>query len=263
MRRGQPDRADTSPHPTTIRIDPRVTPGSADAAELERRVEQVGSGGARAAVLGVSDGLVTNVSLILGLAGASVSASSVRLAAFASLIAGALSMAAGEWISVRSQVDLYRGVIDEIRHLVARNPQLVLHELSSRLEHAGFGRSTAQVASTELPLDEPRFMRFTARTVFGLDPDQVGSPWTAAVSSLLLFALGALMPLLPWFFTKGQPAAIWSVGVTAVASVLVGVFVARSSGRSALTGAVRQTGIVAFAAAATYGIGAAFGGVVG
>lgn len=257
------ERGESSPRPTTIPIDPRVAPGGADAAELERRVEQVGSGGARAAVLGVSDGLVTNVSLILGLAGASVSASSVRIAGFASLVAGALSMAAGEWISVRSQVDLYHGVIAEIRRLVSHNPQLVLHELSTRLEHAGFGRATAQVASTELPLDEPRFMRFTARTVFGLDPEQVGSPWTAASSSLALFALGALMPLLPWFFTHGTPAAVWSVCVTAAASVLVGVFVARSSGRNAWLGALRQTGIVAFAAAATYGIGALFGGVVG
>jgi VIT1/CCC1 family predicted Fe2+/Mn2+ transporter len=201
--------------------------------------------------------------LILGLAGASVTASSVRLAAFASLIAGAVSMAAGEWISVRSQVELYQGVIAEIRALVARNPQLILHELAERLEAAGLGRATAQVASTELPLDEPRFMRFTARTVFGVDPDQVGSPWTAAVSSLLLFALGALVPLLPWFVAHGPVAVGWSVGLTVVASVLVGAIVARSSGRRPLTGALRQAAIVAFAAAVTYGIGAAFGGTVG
>ncbi len=258
-----PPRGRTPVRPTTIPIDRRAGDVHGDAARLSRRVEQVGSGGARAAVLGVSDGLVTNVSLILGLAGANAAASSVRLAAFASLVAGALSMAAGEWISVRSQADLYRGVISEIRRLVAHNPQLVLHELSSRLETAGLGRATAQVASTELPLDEPRFMRFTARTVFGLDPDQVGSPWTAATSSLLLFATGALAPLLPWFFTRGRAAALWSVAVTAVASVLVGVIVARSSGRDPVRGAARQTGIVALAAAVTYGIGAAVGGVVG
>jgi VIT1/CCC1 family predicted Fe2+/Mn2+ transporter len=249
--------------PTGIRIDPRATDSEADAAELARRVEQVGSGGARAAVLGVSDGLVTNVSLILGLAGAGAAASSVRLAAFASLVAGALSMAAGEWISMRSQVELYRGVIDEIHQLVARNPRLVLRELAGRLEGAGLGRSTAQVASTELPLDEPRFVRFTARTVFGLDPDQVGSPWTAAFSSLLLFGVGALVPLLPWFFTHGGRAAIWSMALTALASVLVGAFVSRSGGRNPAAGALRQTGIVAFAAAVTYGIGTAVGGVVG
>ncbi len=249
--------------PTTIPIDPRGGEVSGDAARLSRRVEQVGSGGARAAVLGVSDGLVTNLSLILGLAGAGVSATSVRLAAFASLVAGSLSMAAGEWISVRSQAELYRGVVADIRRLVAHNPRLVLHELSSRLESAGLGRATAQVASTELPLDEPRFMRFTARTVFGLDPDQVGSPWTAATSSLLLFAVGALAPLLPWFFAGGRAATLSSVAVTALASVLVGVIVARSSGNDALRGAARQTGIVAAAAAVTYGIGAAFGSVVG
>jgi len=248
--------------PWRTAIEPRVTDAARDAAELEQRVEQVASGGARAAVLGVSDGLVTNVSLILGLAGASVSASSVRLAAFASLIAGAMSMAAGEWISVRSQVELYHGVIDEIRQLVARNPKLMLREVAQRLEAAGIGRDTADTASAELPLDEPRFLTFTTRTVFGLDPGQVGSPWTAALSSLLLFAVGALVPLLPWFFTRGGAAAGLSVGLTAVASVIVGAVVARSSGRKPWAGAARQTAIVAFAAAVTYGIGALFGSAV-
>ena len=243
-------------------IEPRVADDRRDAAELRQRVEQVASGGARAAVLGVSDGLVTNVSLILALAGADVSASSVRLAAFASLVAGAMSMAAGEWISVRSQVELYGGVIDEIGLLVSRNPRLVLREVADRLEAAGVGRATAQTASTELPLDEPRFLRFTSRTVFGLDPDQVGSPWTAATSSLVLFALGAAVPLVPWFFTEGDAAAGLSVVLTAVASVAVGVVVARSAGRSRLVGAARQTAIVAFAAAVTYGIGALFGSTV-
>ena len=232
---------------------------TSDTAELDKRVNQVSSGGARAAVLGVSDGLVTNVSLILGLAGAGASASSVRLAGFASLIAGALSMAAGEWISVRSQVELYESVLSDVRRLVARNPRLVLRELTDRLEHAGLGRSTAQVASTELPLDEPRFLRFTARTVFGVDPDQLGSPWTAAVTSLLLFALGAAVPLLPWFFGRGATAAGWSVGLTMAASLLTGAVVSRSSGRHAGYGVVRQALIVAAAAGATYGIGLAFG----
>lgn len=243
----------------TARAEPAVT---ADTEHLERRIEQVSSGGARAAVLGVSDGLITNVSLILGLAGADASASSVRLAGFASLVAGALSMAAGEWISVRSQVELYQSVLSGVRRLVADNPRLVLRELTDRLEHAGFGRSTAQLASTELPLDEPRFLRFTARTVFGVDPDQFGSPWTAAMTSLVLFALGAVVPLMPWFFTGGVTATLLSIGLTVAASVVAGSFVSRSSGRHAAHGALRQALIVAAAAGATYGIGLAFGATV-
>ena len=114
------------------------------------------------------------------MAGADASASAVRLAAFASLLAGAVSMAAGEWVSVKSQVELYSGLLDELRRLVHSDPGLVLDELTERLEEAGFARSTAQQASTELPLDEDRFLRFTSATVFGLDPNELGSPMTAA-----------------------------------------------------------------------------------
>src|SRR4051794_37837875 len=192
--------------PVRIPIERRATDPAADAADLTRRVAQVSRGAARAAVLGVSDGLVTNICLILGVAGAQASAGSVRLAGFASLIAGAFSMAAGEWVSVRSQVELYGGLIGELRRLVSRNPRLVLDEMASHLEAAGFGRETAQIASTELPLDEPRFLRFASTTLFGLNPDELGSPMVAAMTSLGLFAAGALVPLLPWFFTSGGGA---------------------------------------------------------
>ena len=104
-------------------------------------------------------------------------------------------MAAGEWVSVRSQVELFGGLLDQLRRLVSRNPRLVLDELSTHLEAAGFGRETARAASTELPLDEPRFLRFTATTLFGINPDELGSPVTAALSSLSWFAAGALVPL--------------------------------------------------------------------
>src|SRR4051812_31216271 len=180
--------------PFRVPIAARTVDAGGDAAELAARVRQVSRGGARAAVLGANDGLVTNVCLILAVAGADASASSVRLAGFASLLAGALSMAAGEWVSVRSQVELYTGLLAELRSLVQRDPELVLDELSDRLEGAGFGRATAQLASTELPLDEPRFLRFTANTVFGIDPEELGSPRTAAATSLVLFAAGAFVP---------------------------------------------------------------------
>ncbi|HEV8296000.1 MAG TPA: VIT1/CCC1 transporter family protein [Acidimicrobiales bacterium] len=245
--------------PTRIPIAPRVTDAASDAATLASRVSQVARGGARAAVLGVNDGLVTNICLILAVAGADASASNVRLAGFASLVAGALSMAAGEWVSVRSQVELYSGALDELRTLVARNPKLILDELSTRLEAAGFGRETAQIASTELPLDEPRFLRFTATTLFGLNPDELGSPSIAAASSLSLFAAGALVPLIPWSFTSGGAATGLSILLTAAASLLVGGVVSRSGGRSVGAGAARQLAIVVAAAAVTYGIGKLFG----
>ena len=245
--------------PTRVGPQAEVVDRESDAAILARRAAQVTRGAARAAVLGVSDGLVTNVCLILAMAGADASPSSVRLAGFASLIAGALSMAAGEWVSVRSQVDLYTGILGELRALVQRDPELILDEVADRLEHAGFGRETAQVASTELPLDEPRFLRFASTSIFGIDPDELGSPMTAALSSLALFALGAFVPLAPWLVAEGFAAAMTSLALAALMSVAVGTFVARSSGRSALVGSARQLTIVAGSAAVTYGIGTLFG----
>jgi VIT1/CCC1 family predicted Fe2+/Mn2+ transporter len=249
---------------TPARVGPSVpdVDRAADAAALARRAAQVTRGGARAAVLGVSDGLVTNVCLILGVAGADASASSVRLAGLASLLGGALSKAAGEWVSVRSQVELYTGLIGELRSLVARDPELILDEVTDRLEEAGFGRATAQLASTELPLDEPRFLHFTAANLFGIDPNELGSPMTAALSSLVLFALGAFVPLAPWLFAHGGGATLVSLALTVVASVAVGSVVSRLSDREWWRGAVRQLVIVAVSATVTYGIGKLFGATV-
>lgn len=244
---------------TRVGPPPATVDRAADTERLARRAAQVTGGAARAGVLGVSDGLVTNVCLILAVAGADADASAVRLAAFASLVAGAVSMAAGEWVSVRSQVELAHGLAAELRDLVQRDPEVVLDEVATRLERAGFGRETAQVASTELPLDEPRFLRFTSRTLFGIDAEEQGSPMTAAVTSLALFAVGAFVPLAPWLFAEGGGATIASVVVTAVASVVVGAFVSRSSGRPATVGAARQLLIVAVSSAVTYGIGVLFG----
>jgi VIT1/CCC1 family predicted Fe2+/Mn2+ transporter len=233
-----------------------------DAGALEARITQVVRGAARAAVLGVNDGLVSNVCLILAVAGAHASRSAVRLAGFASLIAGALSMAAGEWISVRSQVELFEGILGRLRGLVRRDPEMILDQLTDRLEAAGIARDTAQKASTELPLDEPRFLRFCANTLFGLNPDELGSPMTAALTSLGYFSAGALVPLFPWFVTEGTAAKLLSVGLTAVASLAVGAVVGRSSDRPPFRAALRQLAIVVAASAVTYGIGAIFGTAV-
>lgn len=252
----------TEPRPMRVAIDRHAADPASDAAELTARVAQVARGGARAAVLGVNDGLVTNVCLILGLAGADASASSVRLAGFASLLAGCLSMAAGEWVSVRNQVELYKSLLGEVRRLVARNPKLVLEQLSSHLEATGFGRATAQTAAAELSLDEERFLDFTARALFGINIDELGSPLTAATTSLTYFAGGALVPLMPWFFTQGASAAALSIGLTALASLVFGGIVARFSDRPAMLGALRQLGIVVGAAAITFGVGRLFGTTV-
>ena len=210
-------------------------------------------------MLGANDGLVTNLCLILAIAGASATPPAVRLAGFASLIAGAFSMAAGEWVSVSSHKELAVGLLAELRRLIARNPKLVLDELTTQLVDDGFAEDTAMQASTELPLDEDRFLNFTARTVFGVNPDELGSPVTAASSSFALFSIGALIPLAPWFFTSGAAAVGTSVVLTGLASLFIGGLVSRSSGNSTIFGAVRQLAIVVLASGITYGIGALFG----
>ena len=245
--------------PTHIPIDPTVRDANADTYALRRKAQQVARGGARAAVLGANDGLVTNLCLILAVAGANAAPSSVRLAGFASLVAGAFSMAAGEWVSVSSHRELAVGLLDELRRLIARNPKLVLGELTAQLIEDGFADDTAAQASTELPLDEDRFLNFTARTMFGVNPNELGSPLTAATNSLVLFAVGALIPLAPWFFTSGAAAVGTSIVLTAAASLFIGALVSRSSGNSSFAGAARQLVIVALASAITYGIGALFG----
>jgi VIT1/CCC1 family predicted Fe2+/Mn2+ transporter len=248
-----------SGRPIHIPIEPAVRDAAADTASLRRKAEQVSRGGVRAAVLGANDGLVTNLCLILAIAGASATPSAVRLAGFASLIAGAFSMAAGEWVSVSSHKELAVGLLAELRRLIARNPKLVLDELTTQLVDDGLAEDTAMQASTELPLDEDRFLNFTARTVFGVNPDELGSPVTAASSSFALFSIGALIPLAPWFFTSGAAAVGTSVVLTGLASLFIGGLVSRSSGNSTILGAARQLAIVVLASGITYGIGALFG----
>lgn len=251
------------PHPPyTTRAEPRTTDPVADAAELRARAAAVNRGAARAAVLGINDGLVTNVCLILGVIGASGDAGAVRIAGLASLIAGAFSMAAGEWISVRSQVELYHGVVAELRRLTSRNPRLVLDELAESLSDQGLATDTAHRVSAELPLDGDRFIEFSARNLFGVDPGELGSPWVAAWSSLALFSVGALVPLLPWLVTQGAVALTVSVVATALVSMVVGGWVAQSADRPRWAGALRQLGIVVAASAVTYGIGQLFGTAV-
>ena len=149
-----------------------------------------------------------------------------------------------------------------MRRLTIRNPRLVLDELSTSLTDQGVAADTAHRVANELPLDEERFVEFSTRNLFGIDPSELGSPWVAAWSSLLLFAVGAIVPLAPWFLTEGATAVIVSVTATALASMVVGGWVSRSSGRPVWTGAVRQLGIVIAASAVTYGIGELFGTAV-
>lgn len=236
-----------------------------DSQLLAERTAQVQRGGARAAVLGVNDGLVSTVSLILGVAAAGASASAVLTAGFAGLVAGAVSMAAGEWISVQSQVDLFNGILSDLKMLIKRDKQLLVDQIEENFEEAGVGKKTAKSAAKELASNNQQVYDVYSTRVMGLNPDELGSPWVAAFSSFGLFTVGALAPLAPWFFAdESAPIYMWlSIVLTGLGSLIAGGYVGKTSGLGAVKGAIRQLLIVLFASAVTYGIGYMFGVTVG
>jgi VIT1/CCC1 family predicted Fe2+/Mn2+ transporter len=230
-----------------------------DSEVLAKRALQVQRGGARAAVLGVNDGLVSTLCIVLGVAGAGATTHSVLLAGFAGVIAGAVSMAAGEWISVRSQVELFSGVLHDIRRLIGEDRPLLVDQIADSLSKTGHEDATAEKAAKEIAENDHHLMEAYARQVMGFNPDELGSPWVAAISSFVLFTVGALAPISPWFFGGGA-LAIWeSVVFTALGSLIVGGYISSSSGKHIVRGALRQFGIVVLASAVTYGVGYLFG----
>ena len=234
-----------------------------DAAILERRAAEIQRGGARAAVLGVNDGLVSTLCIVLAVAGAGAVSDAVLLAGFAGLIAGAISMAAGEWISVKSQVELFEGVLDDLKHMIAHDRPLLQDNLEESLTEDGYSPATAKSAAEEIVDHDEKFFDIYASHVMGMNPDELGSPWVAAGSSFALFTLGALAPLGPWFFTNGMFAVFLSIIFTGIGGLLVGAYVAKTSGKSISYGALRQLGIIVFASVVTYGVGYLFGTTVG
>lgn len=230
-----------------------------DSQILARRAAQVQRGGARAAVLGINDGLVSVLCIVLGVAAAGADQQAVLLAGFAGLVAGAFSMSAGEWISVKAQVQLFEGVLEDLRKMIKRDKTLLMENLRDHLVDDGYEKKTASEATVQLATKNEVFYTTYAEQVVGINPDELGSPWVAAFSSFALFVVGALAPLAPWFFIDGQSAVIISITLTALASLVVGGYVANSSGKRIVVGALRQLGIVIFASAITYGIGYLFG----
>jgi VIT1/CCC1 family predicted Fe2+/Mn2+ transporter len=223
------------------------------------RHRQFTSGWARAAIFGASDGLVTNVSLILGFAGASPGHSVVRLAGLAGLVAGAFSMASGEYLSMVSQRELYEREIDVERRALATYPAAEQAELRSIFVSRGIDPDLAERMSVELMKDPETALRAHTREELGIDPSAIGSPWRAALSSLWSCAFGALIPLLPWLITSGGNPIGWSIAASAVAAVAMGGTVGVFTQRGFLRGGVRQLAITAIAATVTWSVGHAVG----
>ena len=225
----------------------------------EHHHRNVKGGSARAAVFGISDGLVSNVSLILGVAGANSSSGVVRLAGLAGLVGGAFSMAAGEYVSMQAQKELLEHELDMERTEIARRPENERRELVQIYRSRGIDAELAEDLATEMHRDPHLALQTHAREELGIDPEALGSPGSAALSSFLAFAAGAILPLLPWFFATGDGAVVASVVLGVVAALAVGIALARFTGRSTLRSAVRQLLIAAAAAAVTYAVGNAVG----
>lgn len=233
------------------------------AAPLEDHHRDITGGAARAAVFGVSDGLVSNVALILGVAGASPAPGVVRLAGLAGLVAGAVSMAAGEYVSVKAQVELLERELELERVELERRPDKEQKELAGIYMRRGVEPRLARELAAAMSKNPELALHTHAREELGVDPDSLGNPVKAAVASFVSFALGALLPLLPWFFTSGSAAVITSVILGGLGAISVGVALARFTERSWVKSAGRQLLIAAVAAAVTFGIGRAVGVGVG
>ncbi len=236
--------------------------GRADAArrsQFEHHHRDIQGGSARAAVFGVSDGLVSNVSLILGLAGANPSNAVIRLAGLAGLLGGAFSMAAGEYISMRAQKELFLREIEIERREIERHPKSEHRELVHLYESRGIPAELASRLADEMMADPKLALETHAREELGVNPDSLGQPIAAAASSFATFSVGAIVPLVPFLTGSGGTAVIAAVVATAVAALVVGGLLSVFTGRNWWWSAIRQLLICAVAGGVTYGIGHAVG----
>jgi VIT1/CCC1 family predicted Fe2+/Mn2+ transporter len=216
-------------------------------------------GAARAAVFGVQDGLVTNVALILGVAGADPGQGFVRLAGIASLIAGAVSMAAGEYNSMQVQRELMERELELERQALHRFPAVETVELAQIYQSKGMEADQARHMAEQMMRDPDRALEVHALEELGISPEALGLPLSAASSSFVAFSLGALVPLLPWFFLGGGGAIATSIVLAAVAAVVVGVAIARTTDRPSPRTILRQLAFTLLPAALTFLIGKVVG----
>ncbi len=226
---------------------------------MVHRHRDVQGGAARAAVFGISDGLVSNVALILGIAGASTDPTFVRVAGVSGLLAGAISMAAGEYVSLRAQAELVERELDIERRSIAENPEAETAELAAIYRERGLDPDHAKQVAEGLMADPEVALDVHAREELGVNPTQLGNPMVASASSFGSFALGAFVPLVPWLGGGGNNAVWASVILGLSVAALVGAVLARLTERSVVRTVARQLLVVGGACGATYLIGTALG----
>lgn len=233
-------------------------------ARLEGRHRAVGGNALRAAVLGANDGLVSNTSLVMGVAGAAFSATAVLLSGLAGLLAGAISMALGEWLSVQSSRELHQAQIETEREEILAMPEAEAEELALIYQAKGMAPEEATKAARDVMGDPEAFLDTKVREELGIDPQELGgSAWEAAIASFFLFAVGAIIPVIPFFMMTGTEAVLLSLGLAAIGLFLLGAATALVTGTGAAKTGLRSLILGLAAAGATYGIGSLLGVAVG
>jgi VIT1/CCC1 family predicted Fe2+/Mn2+ transporter len=232
-----------------------VAEGGRGIAKRERWHRSDRSGSLRAAVFGVNDGLVSNTSLVMGFAGSGAASVTVLFAGLAGLLAGAFSMAAGEYISMSSQRESYQREIELEAEELREDPEAETEELALIYRAKGLDAEEAERVARTIMKDRDSALDTMVREELGLDPDELGSPWSAAFSSLIAFALGAVVVVLPYIFGSGVTALIIAIVLAALALFGVGAILGLTNGRSALRAGTRQLVVGGVAALIVFGIG--------
>ncbi len=242
-----------------VNSSPQGLTGSS-VAQLEGRHRASGGNALRAAVLGANDGLVSVLSLVMGVAGAALSNKDILITGIAGLLAGAGSMALGEWLSVQSSRELYKHQIAIETQEVETNPEEEAQELALIYQARGVEKEQAVQIARQIVGDPSKAVETLVREELAIDQEKLGgSAWEAAITSFLLFALGAIIPISPFIFLHGITAVIASVAFSAVGLFIVGAGITLFTGRSVLFSGLRQVAFGLIAAALTYGIGLLIG----
>ena len=254
--------ADEASHARVLSQVTAATGGLSGAvlAQLEGRHRAIGGNALRAAVLGANDGLVSNLSLVMGVAGAELSGRAIIITGFAGLLAGAISMALGEWLSVQSARELYQHQLRTEAAEIRDIPEEEARELALIYQARGLPEDQARALAAQIMSDEARALDTLAREELGIVPGELGgSAWEAAGASFLLFALGAVMPVAPFLFLDGTPAVLASLAMSAVGLFAVGAGITLFTARPVAASGLRQVIFGLAAAAVTYTIGRLIG----
>lgn len=219
----------------------------------------LGGGELRAAVFGISDGLTSNVALVAGVAAAGVGTGDVITAGVAGLLAGAFSMAAGEWVSMRSHREMVSAELAKERAELARNPEGERLELAGLLTARGVRPEAAEAVAAELMVDAEVALVTHAREELGVDPDNLGNPVAAGAASFVAFSVGAAVPLAPFTASSGTTAVVAAVLLSLLAAVIVGAVLAKANTQRPWPAIGRQVGALTAAVSLTVAVGAAFG----